>query len=1226
MKIHVLFAVVALLLLFNSGANAQAPVISYNPATYIYANGTAISNVTPKNTGGTVTSANGYAYVKSITTTGLNGPQACAIDGSGNLWVANSNGNNIAIINPGATTPVVTIVAGSITNVAGAANSSPVGAAGTTATFSLPYGIAYDGVGFMYVADFTNNLIRKISTTSPYTVTTIAGTGAGAELDNASGLSAQFSGPRGIVYDSATGNLYVSDYTGNKIRIVSTASGNAVSTVPTAAGQLHSPTNIAYDGTNYYVTTYIVATWGNAVYKVTPTGTVSLFAGVPGTPAETDGTGGGASFSGPTGIVYDKLTSCLYVADLNGNTIRKITVPGAVVTTLAGSATASDVDGNGTAATFKKPWGITSNNAGTLYVAENASTYYTRKIDLTGYSISPNLTTNTGLTFNATTGVISGTPTTTSSAVTYTVTGNNTTGSSSTTLSIAVGNSYDWIGVLTTLNPTAWAVAGNWSGGVVPGQYDTANIGVSGLDLILFEPNISTTVTVGSVIFGPHLLGGLTPTVLSIASGASVTINSNLTVNAGATPAITGTGTGAVNIAPGSIVNVGAGGTLTLTSASTSFFTLQSSAAGDASIGQVTSGQITGTAATSINVQRYMRPLRGYCFLSTPVNNGAATVNSGVAKIYTINYLANSTYLSGTSFPNSPTVAPYTKVGNPSIYLFRETVTPLYTSFTNSSYRGISSIASSPAYPFNNETGTFNIPVASGFLFFFRGGVGTATPYVSYSTALAGTLTAVGTLNIGQVTFTDWFTAASTNLSYTSTSPTNTAGFNLVGNPYACAIDLETFQTNAATQTVGIYGTNDGAGHGISSTFYVFDPVTQNYGSYISGGGFNGVGSAAFVSNIISSGQGFFVKTNTTTSKLIFNESAKTTRLNTGSQLLMGTPVNTAQVQYLRLKMGQSDLVNEQTLIHFYSEAPFTYNTQFDAAHKSGNGAVSLLSRSADNVALCINSMPLPHLQSDVVRLGVQAASDGQYSLTMTDMVGIPQLYDIWLMDAYKKDSLDIRHNPTYLFDVYHSDTTSFGPNRFKLVIRQNPGYAYHLLNFTANKVPNATQVQLVWETENEANYTDFAVERSTDGGNTFTILGSMASSDQRTYSLLDKKPVIGQNLYRLKQEDINSVITYSKVISVQYYATGNLAKSGINVYPNPSTGIINLAVVEPVTLPSVFNIKIMSSSGQVVKEISSGEATWHGNVGDLSPGTYIIQVTNSKTPSFVGENKFVKL
>ena len=159
----------------------------------------------------------------------------------------------------------------------------------------------------------------------------------------------------------------------------------------------------------------------------------------------------------------------------------------------------------------------------------------------------------------------------------------------------------------------------------------------------------------------------------------------------------------------------------------------------------------------------------------------------------------------------------------------------------------------------------------------------------------------------------------------------------------------------------------------------------------------------------------------------------------------------------------------------------------------------------SDSVKVAINDMPFPKQQGQAIKLNVNMTADGVYAINMTQILSIPKLYNIWLMDAYRKDSLDMRANQTYKFDVKISDTNSFGSNRFTLVIRQNPALAVHLLSFAATKL--SSNAQVVWNTENEENYTNFTVERSSDGGVTFTQLGALTSSAQGTYSYLDKNP-----------------------------------------------------------------------------------------------------------------------
>jgi hypothetical protein len=245
----------------------------------------------------------------------------------------------------------------------------------------------------------------------------------------------------------------------------------------------------------------------------------------------------------------------------------------------------------------------------------------------------------------------------------------------------------------------------------------------------------------------------------------------------------------------------------------------------------------------------------------------------------------------------------------------------------------------------------------------------------------------------------------------------------------------------------------------------------------------------------------------------------------------------------------------------------------------------------------------------------------------MMDVKEIPQLYDIWLMDAYKKDSLDMRHNLTYNFNVYTKDTTTYGSKRFKLIIRQNQAYAYRLLDFTATKMTTGSGVQVIWKTENEQNYTNFTVERSADNGKTFEVIGGLTGSGLGTYSMVDKNPLNGKNLYRLKQEDVNSVITYTQPVVVMYAASsGTLVNNLISVYPNPASNIINLNIPAKFQLVGSYNIIITNSFGMTVFKDKATQAQWQHNIVSLLPDTYFIRVQNATDQSLIGETRFVKL
>jgi DNA-binding beta-propeller fold protein YncE len=403
--------------------SAPVPVISYSsPQTYMA--GTTITPLTPTNTGGAVpatipgvTTLAGSGTQGSTNATGTAAsfyfPVGVAVDASGNVYVADFSNDMIRKITPAG---VVTTLAGSTTCTWGSANGIS-----TNASFNGPNGVTVDASGNVYVADYFNNMIRKI--TPAGVVTTLAGSTTSGSTDG-TGTAAGFNGPRGVAVD-ATGNVYVADYSNNMIRKIT-----PVGVVTTLAAGFNGPTGVAVDN---FGNVYVADDGNNVIRKITPAGVVTTLAGST-TLGSTNATGTAASFEYPYGVAVDA-SGNVYVADQGNNMIRKIT-PAGVVTTLAGSTTSGSANGTGTAAGFYKPLGVAFDvTTGNVYVADDGNNMI-RKITQTGYSISPALP--AGLSFDATTGIISGTPTAASAATTYTITATNTGGSATTTVSITV--------------------------------------------------------------------------------------------------------------------------------------------------------------------------------------------------------------------------------------------------------------------------------------------------------------------------------------------------------------------------------------------------------------------------------------------------------------------------------------------------------------------------------------------------------------------------------------------------------------------------------------------------------------------------------------------------------------------------------------------------------------------------------------------------------------------
>jgi sugar lactone lactonase YvrE len=233
--------------------------------------------------------------------------------------------------------------------------------------------MVHDSAGNLFVVDDDDHTIRKI--TPAGVVTTYAGASGVEGSDNGVALTARFRFPHGIVIDSA-GNLFVSDGGNHTIRkitpagVVSTFAGAGVFGFKDETGtaaKFNGPLGLAMDAASNI---YVADRLNSLIRKITPAGVVTTVAGTASTAGFNDATGTAAKFNYPWGVASDA-AGTLYVADTNNNNIRKIT-PAGVVSTLAGSATdvAGYVDGAGSVARFNQPIDLKVDSAGNVYAAE----------------------------------------------------------------------------------------------------------------------------------------------------------------------------------------------------------------------------------------------------------------------------------------------------------------------------------------------------------------------------------------------------------------------------------------------------------------------------------------------------------------------------------------------------------------------------------------------------------------------------------------------------------------------------------------------------------------------------------------------------------------------------------------------------------------------------------------------------------------------------------------
>jgi hypothetical protein len=307
----------------------------------------------------------------------FNGVSGVAVDGSGVVYVAETGNSTVRRITP----------TGSVTTLAGAAGFNGfTNGSGSAARFEGPVGVAADGAGNVYVADTTNNLIRLINSSGQ--VQTLAGSLGGRGTADGTAGAARFDDPHGIASDAA-GNMYVVDHNNHTVRkitpagVVTTFAGTAglrgSANGTGAAARFAYPRGI---GTDLSGNVYVADSGNYTVRKITPAGVVTTLAGTAGLLGSNDGTGPTARFGFPTGVATDA-SGNVYVADYGNSTIRKIT-PSGVVTTLAGtSGVSGSADGTGTAAQFNGPRGIGTDPSGNVYVADR-NNQTVRKITAAG--------------------------------------------------------------------------------------------------------------------------------------------------------------------------------------------------------------------------------------------------------------------------------------------------------------------------------------------------------------------------------------------------------------------------------------------------------------------------------------------------------------------------------------------------------------------------------------------------------------------------------------------------------------------------------------------------------------------------------------------------------------------------------------------------------------------------------------------------------------------------
>ena len=311
----------------------------------------------------------------------LNFPTALAVDGSGNLYVADTWNHRIRRVDA---TGTITTIAGT-----GAQGYSGDGGPAASALLDTPAGVALDVRGNRYIADSFNHRIRRVDAAG--NITTIAGTGAqGFSGDGGPAVSAQLNSPAHVALDGQ-GNLYIADGFNNRVRRVDTtgtittiagtgAQGFSGDHGPAVRARLNLPVSVALDGSGNL---YIADRENHRIRRVDASGVITTIAGVGlGRFNGRDGPSVTAVLHRPAGVALDG-SGNLYIADSGNHHVRRVNTTG-TITTIAGTTNAESRFGNrpieggyngdsGPALEVRldHPIGLALDGSGNLYVADS---------------------------------------------------------------------------------------------------------------------------------------------------------------------------------------------------------------------------------------------------------------------------------------------------------------------------------------------------------------------------------------------------------------------------------------------------------------------------------------------------------------------------------------------------------------------------------------------------------------------------------------------------------------------------------------------------------------------------------------------------------------------------------------------------------------------------------------------------------------------------------------
>lgn len=420
-----------------------------------------------------------------------------------------------------------------------------------------------------------------------------------------------------------------------------------------------------------------------------------------------------------------------------------------------------------------------------------------------------------------------------------------------------------------------------------------------------------------------------------------------------------------------------------------------------------------------------------------------------------------------------------------------------------------------------------------------------------------------------------------------------------VNNPFASALDLR-----KVSSSYNVY-------------YYVWDPNrggTYGFGAFQTfawnGTDYDvvpGSGSYKPTTNVIENGQAFFISTNGADTTIQLTENAKT---NAALSIVPFIPVTGGQKLRSNLYLLNTDgsVFLADGVLQTFAD---NYNDGIDGmdATKIFNETENFSILSNNKLMAVERRKTLSDRDSILFYLSGVKANAYRLEFIFSDInkAGL----EGYLEDSYlkKRTPLNLNDTNTYNFFV-NNEAASSSPGRFKIVFEAATGALP--LTFTNVKAYTLnSNISVEWYVENETGIRRYEIERSEDVAN-FTTIGTLEANNRLSgnYSFIDITPSQGNIYYRIKSVDLDSKLSYSKVVKV-FLSPG---KDFIKLYPNPvRDGVIHLEIAN--NKYGAYQFRLLTGTGQLIflNEIvyEGGSAVKNIDIKtNVAQGIYSLEIT----------------